>query len=117
MISHLSRPYPTIDVFLYSVLWDSGEISKHYYNELDPIGNCKTIGDYEQILMNGKNAKAVVGPQGGFKNFEITVCFNNTDYQIKLNSEQKNNWHWLKEFLERNNIPFEIEKLAKKKRF
>lgn len=89
MISHLSRPYPTIDVFLYSVLWDSGETSKHYYNELDPIGNCKTIKDYEQILVNGNNAKAVVGPQGGFKNFEMTVCFNNTDYLIKLNSEQK----------------------------
>jgi hypothetical protein len=115
-ITSVSRPYSTMDHFLYQISWDSGEISKHYFSELDPIGICSHIDEYEVLLKQGKNAKLVIGPQGGFKRFEMTIHFKDQDYEIRLSNSQKDNWSWTKELLEKNGVLYETEKLAMKKR-
>ena len=37
------KPYYAMDQLLYTVRWDNGQISKHYYNELFCIGRFRDL--------------------------------------------------------------------------
>jgi hypothetical protein len=111
-----SRPYSTMDFQLYEVKWDSGQTSKHYYKELQPIGTCKNWDDYEEILSTGENAKVIFGPRGGFKKFEMIIKYDGIKHLISLDSEQSSHWQEILDILKKHLINYEEEILPGKQR-
>lgn len=111
-----SRPYLTMDSQLYEVTWDSGQTSRHYYSELQPIGTCKDWAEYEQVLSTGENAKVTFGPRGGFKKFEMTIRYVGIKYLISLDGEQSSHWQGISEILKKHLINYEEEILPGKQR-
>jgi hypothetical protein len=113
-ITSFTKPYSTMDFFLYEVKWDSGHSSKHYYKELEPIGLCKDWTEYAKILSTGKDAKITLGPKGGFKKFEMIIQYNNTQYLIFLGSDYSHYWQKIAVVLEKCSIAYEKEVLSSK---
>lgn len=110
------RPYYTMDNLLYIVKWDSGQQTKHYLSELFVIGPFQTLDEFDESLKYGKNAKLVVGPQGGFREFSMSLNYSTMARSIKLYKEQRGIWLWLEQALKKHGIEVEIERLPSKPR-
>ncbi|MBL7966699.1 MAG: hypothetical protein JNK09_06830 [Prolixibacteraceae bacterium] len=98
--------------YLYSVKWDSGHMSKHYYNELFSIGPFRNINDFELALKSTKDAKLTIGPSGGFRGFSMTINFNDSEYLYELSKKENMAWTILSVSLDRQSVKFKTEKLT-----
>jgi hypothetical protein len=115
-IIFFTRPFSTMDHFLYEVKWDSGHTSKHYFKDLEPIGWCKDWSEYETVLSTGRNAKLTLGPLKGFRKFEMIIQFNGKEYFIHLSDGQHYCWQKIMEVLGKLSIDYETEVLKGKSR-
>lgn len=98
---------------LYEVKWDTGQHTKHYYKELFYIGPFQTLEDFEQAIQTtGKDAKLVLGPQGGLREFTMSFQHQGKQYVLNLHKEQGRIWTYLQPILERNSIQIAVEKLV-----
>ncbi len=62
------KPYSTIDQLLYTVRWDTGQTSKHYFKQLFCIGHFAGLKVFEEAIATASGtAELVLGPQGGFR--------------------------------------------------
>lgn len=67
------QPYYTMDQLLYSVRWDSGQLSKHYAKELFGIGRFMTRTEFEAAIKPLGPVELILGPQGGIRQARLTV--------------------------------------------
>jgi hypothetical protein len=72
-ISHVVKPYYTMDRLLYTVCWDNGLVSKHYENELFCIGRFRNRVEFEMAIKPKGEVELTVGPAGGFRNARFEV--------------------------------------------
>lgn len=78
-----------MDFMLYEVRWDTRQHTKHYYKELFSIGPFQTLQDFEQAIQTtGKDAKLVLGPQGGLREFTMSLQHQGKQYILSLTQEQ-----------------------------
>lgn len=72
-ITRTEQPYATMDQLLYSVLWDNGQTSKHYWAGLFCIGRFKTPSEFEAAIHFTGAIELTLGPKGGFRyvNFSL----------------------------------------------
>lgn len=98
--------------YLYVVKWDTGQITKHYSNELFSIGLFQNINDLEVALRSGKNGKLTLGPAGGFRGFILTIHYNGNEYLFELYKGETLGWMILSASFKKQEIVFETEILA-----
>lgn len=72
-VTGTEKPYYTMDQLLYSVLWDNGQTSKHYYQELFSIGRFNTRAEFEAAFKLKGEITMKVGPRGGFRSITFHV--------------------------------------------
>jgi hypothetical protein len=81
---------PGMDNLLYTVKWDTGQYTKHYFRELLCIGEFQTLADFKQALRDGgESAKRTLGPQGGFREFSMSIRHGNRLLPVRYISGQK----------------------------
>lgn len=108
------KPYYTMDIYLYSVQWDTGERTKHYFSELLCIGPFRTLSDFKQaILTDGERAKLTLGPVGGFRGFSMYLRNAGTPLLIQYTKDHKRLYDWLIEpLIKQAGISVEVEQLC-----
>lgn len=115
IITHAEQPYPTIDMLLYVVKWDSGQVTKHYFKELVVLGPFTTFDEFRDAVLHGSSAHLVIGPQGGFREFSMTVEKNGAPLQVRFVREQRDCWEYvLRPIIEAAGISIETERLEAK---
>jgi len=72
-ISAINRRYFTMDLLLYTVQWDNGQVSKHYENGLFCIGRFQTPSEFEAAINITGPVELTVGPQGGFRQVKVAL--------------------------------------------
>lgn len=68
------KPYMTMAQLLYTIRWDDGETIKLYYESFVSLGQFQTVSEFQAaIRASASGAKLTLGPNGGFRGFEMTV--------------------------------------------
>src|SRR5436190_9834991 len=67
------RPYSTMDMLLYTVRWQSGQTTKHYFNQLFCIGPFESLPAFLNAVRSARGARIVKGPRGGFREFTAEI--------------------------------------------
>ena len=68
------KPYTTMDQLLYTIRWDDGEVIKLYESAFMSLGPFQTVSEYQAAIRgSAAQPKLTLGPQGGFRGFEMTV--------------------------------------------
>src|SRR2546423_3966199 len=65
-ITAAEQPYMTMDQVLYTIQWDSGEVSKHYSSNLLGIGHFRSREEFEKAIVPPGAVELTVGPRSGF---------------------------------------------------
>ena len=64
----------TMDQLLYTILWDDGQTITLYYENFVGLGQFQTLSEFQTaIRASASGAKLTLGPNGGFRGFEMTV--------------------------------------------
>ncbi len=83
-ITDTQKPYYTMDHLLYTVRWDNGQVSKHYYRELFCIGRFQNRTEFEQAIKPAGAVEVTVGPAGGFRHVRFEVEYDGKHQAIEL---------------------------------
>jgi hypothetical protein len=118
LIVGTETPYPTFDFLLYNVKWDTGQHTKHYFRELLCIGTFQTLADFKQAVCNGgESAKLTLGPQGGFREFFMSLRKGDALLPVRYTTEQKSVYEsFLADLLKEIGLEIEVIKLEKKRK-
>lgn len=116
VISGAVQPYSTMDFLLYTVRWDNGQVSKHYFKGLFCIGRFSDPGEFESAI-DLLEAKLIVGPYGGFRGAEIKLRYDGVYQEAELYKSDEYLWRGiLEKIAERRGIEVETVKLPVAKR-
>jgi hypothetical protein len=103
-IRRVWKEFSTGDQCLYDVKWDTGQESTYYANQIESIGESRTVDEfYDLVVARADRAKLVLGPQGGFRSFTIYL----------KDDEWVAGFGKLKPMLEAAGIPIEEERLPR----
>lgn len=73
-VTAIEKPYMTMDQLLCTIRWDDGETIKLYDNDFVCLGPFRSLADFQTaICQTAAEAKLTLGPNGGFRGFEMTV--------------------------------------------
>jgi hypothetical protein len=64
-----------MDMLLYTVRWQSGQTTKHYFNHLFCIGQFQSLPEFLAAIRSARNARIAKGPRGGFREFTAEIPF------------------------------------------
>jgi hypothetical protein len=107
MVVSARQEFQTIDQLLYTVKWDSGQDSVHYYESLCAIGSARDLNEFEGMIMaEAIRVEKVVGPNGGLRSAKI----------ILRNGDWISGLYGLESRLEASNIPIQVERLERRRR-
>ncbi len=108
VISGIEKPYYTVDMYLYVVKWDTGQTTKHYFEEFgDPIciGPFNTLTEFESALPHAEMAEVTWGPQGGFRGFRAILRTPNGNHVIEAATSHRRMWEYLGPLLRTAGVP------------
>jgi hypothetical protein len=83
-ITATQKPYFTMDDLLYSVRWDNGQESKHYYRELFSIGRFQSRVEFEQAIKPFGVAELTLGPAGGFRHARFELEYDGKHQTVEI---------------------------------
>jgi len=83
-ITATQRPYFTMDNLLYTVQWDNGQLSKHYYRELFCIGRFQTRAEFEQAIRPTGAVELTVSSAGGFRHVRFELEYDGNRQTVEL---------------------------------
>lgn len=83
-IAATQKPYSTMDHLLYKVLWDNGQLSKHYDKELFCIGRFQNRAEFEQAIKLVGAVELTIGPSGGFRYVRFELEFDGQHQTVEL---------------------------------
>jgi hypothetical protein len=88
------RTYSTIDELLYTVQWDTGQTSKHYFKQLFCIGDFTNLKAFEDaVATTSGTAELILGPQGGFRMMRADlVLADGSSWGLELFEGQRRLW-------------------------
>jgi hypothetical protein len=92
IIAATEKPYSTMDHLLYTVRWDNGQVSKHYFKELLCIGRFQTRDEFEAAIKFEGEIQLTVGPQGGFREALMRVEYDGVRQEARLTKEDRELW-------------------------
>ncbi len=112
------KPYYTYDFLLYGVRWDSGQHTKHYFQELLCIGPFRTVVDFKQaVLTDGERAELKLGPAGGFREFSMHLRNRGSPLLVRYTQEQKEFYDSLvAPLVQQAGLAVEVKQMERKKR-
>jgi len=116
-VAAAEQPYRTIDFLLYTVRWDNGQVSKHYYKELLCIGRFQNRKGFEAAIRFIGEIHVTQGPQGGFRHAEMQVEYDGTLMSGRFDQEDRSTWNdFFEPLAKRQKIPIRITKLPSARR-
>lgn len=75
-VVEIEQPYMTMDQLLYTIRWDDGLIAKIYCEEFVALGPFETLAEFQNAIRQSADAaKLTLGPNGGFRDFEMAVQY------------------------------------------
>ena len=83
-VTAAQKMYLTMDNSLYTVEWDNGQASKHYYRELLCIGRFQDLKEFEQAIRPAGAATLTVGPKGGFRHVQLELEYDGLRQTVEL---------------------------------
>lgn len=83
-ITATESPYYTIDLLLYTVCWDNGQISKHYASGLFCIGRFQTRTEFEAAINVSGPVELTLGPQGGFRHARVRLEYDGHPQEVEI---------------------------------
>ena len=112
------KPYMTMDQLLCTIRWDDGRQETLFDNDLVCIGLFQTVTDYQAaIRQTAAGAKLTLGPNGGFRGFEMTVQLDGVGWRAYYGSRSGSVFHSIIEpCLKDAGITPEIVQLEKRPR-
>jgi len=117
VVTAAEQPYQTMDFLLYTVRWDNGQVSKHYYKELFCIGRFQNRKDFEAAIRFIGEIHVTQGPQGGFRHAEMQVEYDGTLVSGRFDQEDRSTWlDFFEPLAKRQKIPIRITKLPSARR-
>ena len=107
------QPYLTMDFLLYTVRWDNGQFSKHYFKELQCIGRFAEPAEFDSSI-DLLAAKVTVGPYGGFRGAEVRVRYDGVEQESRLSKDEEPLWRKLERMAAPLGIEIEVVRLSVK---
>ena len=109
--------YFTMDIPLYTVKWDNGQVSKHYAKELCCIGRFQDWRDFDaavKAIEVRPPVELTIGPMGGFRQVRLTLTYDGTTDEVVI--VDRDVWKdTLEPLVLQQNIPVTTIKLERKK--
>jgi len=69
---------------LHTVLWDNGQVSKHYPKEILCVGRFKSRREFEDAIQPTGVAELTVGPAGGFRHVRLELEYDGKQQSVEL---------------------------------
>lgn len=92
MITDISKPYSSVDQYLYSVRWDDGSTSVHYSKDLVCIGRFKSFQEFQSAIELHGPIHLTVGPRGGFREAEFSATYDKRRGDVHLAEWDRELW-------------------------
>lgn len=76
-----------MEQLLYTIRWDDGETIKLYHESFVSLGSFQTISEFQSaIRLSATGAKLTLGPNGGFRGFEMSLQSNGATVSARYGS-------------------------------